>query len=54
MHWFIQYIDFHTSRRTLREIKNSGAGQVILDCRYENLRTVLKQAQVLFLLFFFI
>lgn len=37
-----------TYRRTLREIKNSGAGQIILDCRYENLRTVLKQAQVLY------
>lgn len=51
----IHSFDFHSYyRRTLREIKNSGAGQIILDCRYENLRTVLKQAQVFGLLLLFL
>ena len=29
----------------LREVKNSGGGQIVVDCDYQNIRTVLKQAQ---------
>ena len=32
-------------RRTLREVKQSGAGQVVVDCTYSNIRLVLKAAQ---------
>ena len=32
-------------RRTLREVKQSGAGQVVVDCSYSNIRLVLKAAQ---------
>ena len=33
------------ARRTLREVKQSGAGQVVVDCSYSNIRLVLKAAQ---------
>ena len=29
----------------LREVKNSGGGQIVVDCDYDMIRTVLKQAQ---------
>ena len=29
----------------LREVKNSGGGQIVVDCDYDNIRPVLKQAQ---------
>ena len=29
----------------LREVKQSGSGQILVDVRFENIRTVLKQAQ---------
>ena len=29
----------------LREVKQSGSGQILVDVKYENIRTVLKQAQ---------
>ena len=35
----------HVSRQTLREVKQSGSGQVVIDCHYDHIRTVLKQAQ---------
>ena len=33
------------ARRTLREVKQSGAGQVVVACSYSNIRLVLKAAQ---------
>ena len=29
----------------LREVKNSGGGQIVVDCDYDKIRPVLKQAQ---------
>lgn len=29
----------------LREVKNSGGGQIVVDCDYDRIRPVLKQAQ---------
>ena len=42
---YVSFIHIRIRRQTLREVKGSGSGQIVIDCQFDHIRTVLKQAQ---------